>query len=318
MFDGIRLYKKLGAIAPALDRLRPNATYYQSGWEYYYIIGKYSFDMELRWNPSCRCIQVKGNPLYFWQGHNFTSDIDTYKDAIDFIGSVIKIDLWDSTVKDFEYGKTFEVIEKPSLYISGHTGGRGLVMWEKDKDKGAIRYFDDNKNKMRLKLYDVSKNIKDKHKKATRHLVESAGWNKNLNYIRFEVVYNAPDITLNNRLPMLLKDLFSEDMINTLNEDLYLQYNRIVKKQSIDSPDSKRELYTCDIILRKLMELLLEKGEDPRKIIFKSINSYPDILLPKTDKDARRREVNKLIDKVKTSVISFFDLSSNIENALLI
>lgn len=318
MFDGIRLYKKLGANAPNLDHLRPNATYHESGWEYYYIIGKYSFNMELRWNPNYKCIEVWGNPLYFWQGHNFTADIETYKEAINYISNIIKINLWDSTVKDFEYGTTFEVEENPISYISGHINGGGLNMWEKEKDKGAIRYFDDKKDKIQLKLYDVGKNIRDKHKKATRHLVESAGWNKDLNYIRFEVVYNAPDIALNNRLPLVLKDLFSENMIDTLNEDLYIQYKRIVKKQSIDSPDSKKELRTINVILYAFIKLAFEKGADPKKMLFKEINSYSNALLSKSDKDARRREINKLISNIKTSIISFFDLSSNLENTLSI
>ncbi len=318
MFDGIRLYKKLGANAPNLDHLRPNATYHENGWEYYYITGNHSFDMELRWNPNYRCIEVWGNPLYFWQGHNFTADIETYKEAINHISNIIKINLWDSTVKDFEYGKIFEVAENPISYISGHINGGGLNMWEKEKDKGAIRYFDDRKNKIRMKLYDAGKNIKDKHKKSTRHLVENSGWNKDLNYIRFEVVYDAPDIILNNGKPIYLKDLFSENMIDTLNEDLYIHYNGIVKKQSIDLPDSKKELHTCNIILHAFMKLAFEKGEDPKRMLFKEINSYSETLLPKVDKDARRRQINKLISNIKTSIISLFDLSSNLEDALSI
>ncbi|MDH6308511.1 hypothetical protein M2451_000822 [Dysgonomonas sp. PFB1-18] len=257
MFDGIRLRKKLGNKAPNLDLLDVKATYYDTGWDYYIVHGLCSFDIELRWNSNCRVIEIWGNPLYFQQGHNFTADIKIFQEAIKSIEKIIEIDLQEATVTQIEYGKTFEVILKPSLYISGHLGNDGLCMWEKECDSGAIRHFDDNKEKIHIKLYDVGKNIRDKHRKSTLHLVKEAGWKKDHNYIRFEVVYKSPEL-LNNQKPLLYKDLFTDRMLDVFNEDLYCQYNRITKKQTLDIPKTKKELGTGSIILHVLAESLLE------------------------------------------------------------
>lgn len=316
MFDGIRLRKKLSNKAPNLDSLDIKATYHQSGWEYYIIHGRYFFDMELRWNSIYRVIEVWGNPLYFQQGHNFTADIKTFQEAIKSIERIIEVDLQEATVTQIEYGKTFEVALKPSLYISGHFGNDSLSMWEKDCDRGAIRYFDDNKEKVNFKLYDVGKNIKNKHKKSTRYLVKEAGWKEDLNYMRFEVVYKSPEL-LNNKKPLLYKDLFTDRMLDIFNEDLYCQYSRISKKQSVDIPKTKKELSTGSIILYVLAESFLGHGESLKKGLFAKINSFPDTLLSPADKSARRRGINGLLRGIKTSVISIFDLSSKLERSLL-
>ncbi|MFQ9314808.1 hypothetical protein [Dysgonomonas mossii] len=317
MFDGIRLRKELRNKAPNLDSLDIKATYYKSGWEYYIIHGCYSFNMELRWNPTYRVIEIWGNPLYFQQGHNFTADMKTFQEAIKSIERIIEVDLQEATVTQIEYGKTFEVALKPPFYIGGHFGNDSLSMWEKDCDRGAIRYFDDSREKVYLKLYDVGKNIKDKHKQSTRHLVKEAGWKENHNYIRFEVVYKSPEL-LNNKRPLLYKDLFSNRMLDVFNEDLYCQYSRITKKQSLDIPKTKKELGTGSIILRVLAESLLGQGGNLEKTLFTKINSFPDTLLSPVDKSARKRAIKALLKGLKTSIISTFDLSSKLERSLLL
>lgn len=316
MLDGVKLRQKLEGRTPNFDRLTKKATYHESGWEYYTIHGYHSFDMELRWNPIYGVLEIWGNPFYFQQGHNFTADTKTFQEAIKSIERIIEIDLQEATVTQIEYGKTFEVDQKPSLYISGHLENDNLCMWEKDCDRGAIRHFDDDKEKIHLKLYDVGKNIKEKHKKSTRHLVKEAGWKEDHNYIRFEVVYKSPEL-LNNQIPILYKDLFTDKMLNIFNEDLYCQYNRITKKQTLDIPNTKKELGTGNIILHVLAEYLLGQGVNLKKTLFAKINSFPDTLLSPVDKSARKREINKLLGGMKTSVISFFDLSSKLESSLL-
>lgn len=89
--------------------------------------------------------------------------------------------------------------------------------------------------------------------------------------------------------------------------------------KSIILPDNKKDLSTADILAITFAEQSLNEGqplEALKKILYGRINSIPDEVLSRPDKDARKRQVKALLDKIKESPQSKWDLSEQIQKTL--
>ena len=56
--------------------------------------------------------------------------------------------------------------------------------------------------------------------------------------------------------------------------------------------------------------------EELKKMLYAKVNSISDDILSKSDKDARKRQIKKLIDKLEDEPQSKWDLSAEIAKAL--
>ncbi len=285
---------------------------YASGLQKFFVNG--CRNMELQYNPSLNFIRLKGSPLYFIQGHNFTWKKETFTEAIRYIEKLLSLNLFDSVVDKFEYGKIMKIESKPQRIISGHLAGNGLTMEERTKDKSNIRYFNDSN--VSLKLYNAGTNIQHKQGLTMKDIIREAGWNPKDNFLKFESHYKKPHLSLNNGKGFSLSDMLIPSFEKLLKSDLYNQYQRIEKMKSIEIPSTKKELSSGNIILLALAEIALNQGKDLKKLIDNYIKAIPEEVLNSEDKKARRKQIKSMLAKVHSSEMNEFDISEQLAEAL--
>ncbi len=313
MLDYIEITKHIqGKNKPFLGHLQPEAVY-SSGMERYFVQG--CRKMEIEHNPNTQSLKLKGSPLYFIQGHNFTYNKDSYIEGLKHIEDLLEMDLFDSDLDSFEYGIILKVDTKPKYLIAGHNAGKGLLMRTNPKDRGGIRYFEDKM--LQLKLYDAGRNIKHKQGMTMKGIIKEAGWNPNGNYLKVEAHYKEPHKLLNDGRAIRLANIFLPKWEKRLKEDLFEQYQRLEPMKTIELPTNKSELSSADIILLSLAEVSINQGIDLKRTLFEKINSIPENILNMEDKKARRRQINKLLERIETAPKSMYDLSDLLASALV-
>jgi hypothetical protein len=105
-----------------------------------------------------------------------------------------------------------------------------------------------------------------------------------------------------------------------LKEDLYVQYQRLIPaKNAIITPDNKKDLSTAKILALELSEEAISQGHpaaSAKKKLYARINDIPDEILTKQDKDARKRQIREIFDRIQEAPDSKWDLSRKIQEAL--
>ena len=313
MLDYIEITKHIqGKNKPFLGHLQPEAVY-SSGMERYFVQG--CRKMKIEHNPNTQSLKLKGSPLYFIQGHNFTYNKDSYIEGLKHIEDLLEMDLFDSDLDSFEYGIILKVDTKPKYLIAGHNAGKGLLMRTNPKDRGGIRYFEDKM--LQLKLYDAGRNIKFKQGMTMKGIIKEAGWNPDGYYVKVEAHYKQPHKLLNDGRAIRLADIFLPKWEKRLKEDLFEQYQRLEPMKTIELPTNKSELSSADIILLSLAEVSINQGIDLKRTLFEKINSIPENILNMEDKKARRRQINKLLERIEKAPKSMYDLSDLLASALV-
>lgn len=315
MIDFIEITKHLqGKDKPFLGHLQPEAVY-SSGWQTYSITG--CENMELRVNETIGLMNLKGSVMYFWKGHNFTFSKVEFIEGIKYVENLIRLPLFDATVDKFEYGTIIQTEKKPKEYIQHHREGKGMKLYSNPKDKGHFKAFSDTNT--RLKMYDASRNIKMKQGLHRQQIIAEAGWTSSGNFLKWEAHYLKPHIILNKGIGIMLADLVNPNWENIFKEDLYLQYQRLIPMKSLIIPIHKKDLTTQDIQTRFNAERGINEGmtlEEIRKEMYQYINSLPDEVLSKADKDHRKRQTKAILDKLKLADKSQWDLSDKLAEAL--
>jgi hypothetical protein len=289
---------------------------YSSGWEKYYLNG--CEKMEVWINSNRQILKLRGSVSYYWQGHNFTFTNKEFVAAINHIKGLLNINIWNAMLDVFEFGVIMEVQDKPKEYILHHSAlpKDKLTMNEKPKDKHQFRWWNDSN--VSLKMYDASRNIQMKQGENRKEIIRQAGWQDSGDFLKWEAHYLKPQC-LNKGKGLKLYNLVNPDWNNVFKEDLYLQYKRLVPMKSIITPQNKKDLSTADILALTFAEEAINEGqslEDLKKILYAKVNSTPDDVLSKADKDARKRQLKGLLDKLKESPESKWDLSDKIQEAL--
>lgn len=285
---------------------------YASGLKKFFVNG--CRNMEIQYNPSLNLIRLKGSPLYFIQGHNFIWDKQTFTEALRYIERLLNLNIFDSMVDKFEYGKIMKIESKPQRIIAGHLAGYGLTMEERTKDKGNIRYFNDSN--VSLKLYNAGTNIQHKQGLKMKDIIQEAGWNPKDYFLKFESHYKKPHLSLNNGKGFSLSDMLIPSFEKILKSDLYNQYQRIEKMKSIEIPSTKKELSSGNIVLLALAEIALNQGEDLKKLIDNYIKAIPEEVLNYEDKKARRKQIKSMLAKIHSSDMNMYDISEKLAEAL--
>lgn len=285
---------------------------YASGMQKFFVKGCRL--MEIQYNPQQNNIKLKGSPLYFIQGHNFTWNKLNFTEAIKHIEGLLHIGLFDSYIEKFEFGKIMKLYSKPQRIIEGHLAGNGLTMDKRSKDRGNIRYFNDPE--VSMKLYNAGINIEHKQGLQMKEIIKQAGWDPKDYLTKFEVQYKKPHISLNNGRGLILSDILLPSFEKILKADLYNQYQRIIKMKSIEIPSTKKDLSSGNIILLALAEIAMNEGKDLKNLIHNYIRAIPDEVLSSEDKKARRKQIKTMLTKVHSSENSEFDISAQLTEAL--
>lgn len=292
----------------------PDAVY-SSGWRKYYLQGCERLAV---WVHPTFGLRLEGSISYWWQGNNFSFSRHSFVEAINHINGLLHVDLWKSVLNMFEFGLILEVQMKPKEYIQHHKTlpHEGLLLNEKPQDKGSFRWWKD-KN-VSLKMYDAKKNILMKQGEDRREVIRNAGWEEAGEFLKWECHYLRPEC-LNKGVGLRLHQLVNSDWNQIIKEDVYLQYKRLLPMKSIILPENKKDLSTADILALTYAEESINEGrtlDELRKVLYSRINAIPDDVLTKSDKDARKRQVKALLDKLQESPESKWDLSEKIQEAL--
>ena len=89
--------------------------------------------------------------------------------------------------------------------------------------------------------------------------------------------------------------------------------------KSLITPTNKKDLSTPDIVMLALAEVQINAGEslqEIKKMLYAKINSIPEEVLSKPDKDSRKRQIKSLLEKLQEEPTSQWDLSKKLEEAL--
>jgi hypothetical protein len=291
---------------------------YSSGWSEYYLI-RNDKRLRVRYHPDFKILRLDGSIPCFWKGYNFAFTNKEFLDAINFISGSLKVDLWKARVDAFEFGVIFETEMKPKTYILHHAAKiqEKLKQNEKAKDNGNFRWWSD-KN-VSLKMYDAGKNILMKQSLSKKKKLQELGWKAKGNFLKWEVHYNRPEC-LNKGDSLKLSDLVDPIWQKIFKEDLYVQYQRLIPvKDAIITPSNKKGLSTAKILALELSEEAISQGHPAtsvKKKLYAKINDIPDEVLTKQDKDARKRQIREIFDKIQEAPDSKWNLLRKIQEAL--
>ena len=311
MLDFIEAHTYLDKDIPNLELL--DYQYSKFGNDYFFVNG--CNKMQIRYNEGTGLLMLSGSIPYFWQGHNFTFSKAGYYEAIEYIGGLVNLNLWNMVVNVFEYGVIMEVDKQPKQIIAHHREGKGMIcsIPEKDIPKGTFKSFNDKL--VRRKMYDAGRNIMHKQGRTMKQIIEEEGWNPGAYYLKWEAHYLKPEVVFNRGLT--LANLVNPKFESAFNQDLYSQYKRIIPMKNLIEPTQKSDLSTSDLLAIELVESKLNEGatiDEIKKMIYSRINA--SAILSKSDKDARKRQVKNIIDKLQLSEVSEWDLSQQLQQAI--
>lgn len=289
-----------------------------NGWQKYYLDGCEKLAV---WNnATAGQLKIEGSLPYFLQGHNFAFSRASFIEVVELIQQALDLPMWSAEVNAFEYGAIVQVNSKPKLYIQRHyaPAGSKLKLNECGKDAGAFRWWEDRFES--LKLYDAGKNIKMKQGLQRRAVIQAAGYDPNSQYLKFETHYKRKAMpVLNNGRAVLLEDLQAPEWLDHLKHNTIQQYQLLKTMRTLELPTSKKDLSSTDIITQAFVESFMnvegKSLQDAKRRLFQRINELPDNLLTKADKDARKRQINAIFDKLKETDSSPWDLTEKIEAA---
>jgi len=311
MIDFLKAHIFIGKDSVFFDYL-DKISEYSNGWVYYTLKGCKDFDV--RYNAESGWLEIKGSIMYFAQGHNFTYDEALFVSTIDYIGKMLKVDLWDMALDEVEFGIILKTTKPPKYYIKNHRPKKGLTQHE-SKNKDISKRWEDKW--LYIKMYDAGRNIQHKQGNTMKGIIEEAGWNPSDYYLKVEVHYKKPEKALNHGYGIKLADMLKPKWKKAFGEDLIKQYERLIPMKTICKPKDKKELSTIDIFARELVESKINEGisiQEVKKAIYERINA--SALLSNADKDARKRMVKATLDKLEESESSEWDLKDMIQEEL--
>lgn len=299
-FDYLEISRSLSKDKPCLDYLDWQlATKY--GWNKFLYEG--CKDIEIWLNEEKDSITIKGSIPYFMAGQNFNTEVKDLKNGFDYLSSILELNLYKSEVKVFEFGTILKIPFSPSKVFNSHLKIQGMKTRSFDNGK----YFEDSI--LRVKLYDVGKNIKLKLDKNERNaLIERQGYNPQANYLKVENHYKKPSVSFKKRF-ILASDLLECSFEKQCKEDLYNKYSNIMKTRQVQIND-KKQLSSSTIpliILKEYEDYLPCKAED---LLIKKIKAIPEEIMTKEDKKSRIRQLRTNLKKIGVNEKYEFDISN--------
>lgn len=312
-FDGIKIRKEgIEFDHISHENLIDSGTIIK-GEKKYYLINENQY-LNVFYNSSIRTLTIEGNPLYYYQGHNFFGDLETYQKAIMKIAKDLEIDLLDAQVEYFEFGIIVTTQHNSKPIIAAHEEINGFKKSEETKN-GYLAYFEGKY--LDVKIYDASRNLKAKQNRSERANIERLGWSKAGNYIKYELVYKKP-VALRMKHNITLRELLQMDFYQKVRRHIISIYRKIKVQKNIEfrlqiKPSS------LDIFVLVSLSTYLKAGgniNDFENYIMNQINILPDQTLSKSDKAQRRLQVKKTIDNNFIFIDDEFNLIRLLEHRL--
>lgn len=299
-FDYIEITKGLHKDKLCLDYLEEDASYKDSGWIKYYHEGCKALEVWVQ--PAFSNLKIKGSFPYFMAGQNFQTSLQDFTSSIDYMASILEVNLYEAMVKVFETGAILTTNFHPQFVFDSHIKIKGMKTRTFDNGK----YFEDRV--LRYKLYDVGANIKKKLSGQDRALLkERHGYDPACNYLKIESHYKNPEVYFKRRC-IYVNDLLERDFQAVLRTDFLNKYQSIMKTNQAYLI-SKKQLTSSTIpllILKEYEKFLPCSVED---LIKKKIKAIPFDILSKEDKKWRNRQIKTNLKKLEVENSCQYDLS---------
>jgi hypothetical protein len=300
--DYLEITKFLNKDKLCFDYLKKNAIY--DGAERYY------FDrcnkIEVWYMEASNQVRIKGSIPYFINGHNFYSSQKDWLEGLEYIQGCLQINIFTGQVNCLEYGTIQEIPFPESDFLRNHIKSPG--MQTKPYLKGNVltgKEFDSSI--MKIKLYDVSRNIKNKLDKPIREeLSRLHGWDKEKHYIKVENHYKKPEICF--RSNIYLNELLSYSFQHNLKNELLTSYMKIMKTGNAILPSHKADINAGTIPLLILKELESVYNFNTEDLIKNMLKTIPDGIFSSEDRKARLRTIRDNLKKISIQGQSKYDI----------
>lgn len=302
--DYINITKSLCKDTFCKDYLQKNAVYNEA--VQYYLKG--CRNIEVWHNVNLNQMNIKGSIPYFINGHNYFSSMNDWKEGLDYIANCLNQNIYTSNVNKFEYGTIQEIPFDEKDFLHNHIKVKGMKT--KPYYQGNVitgKQFENNN--LKIKLYDVSRNIKNKLDYSIRKDLSSFyGWDKEKHYIKVENHYKKPEMIFKQQ-KIILSELLTEEWLRLLQIDLINTYNSIMKTGSIHIPATKSDINAGTIPLMVLKELESIFEINAEELIKQKIKSIPEEIFTKNDRKARIKQINENLKKISSKEKSSYDIT---------
>lgn len=207
----------------------------------------------------------------------------------------------------FEYGTIQEIPFIEADFLHNHYRIKGMTA--KAYYQGNVLTGREFENKdLKVKLYDVSRNIKNKLDYAIRKdLSNTYGWDKEKHYIKIENHYKKPEALFSQNL--ILSELLAEEQLRKLQIDLISTYKNIMKTGSIHFPNDKGDINSSTIPLMVLKELERIYDINTEELIKQIIKCIPEEILTNDDRKYRRSQIKNNLKKIISTEKSSYDIT---------
>jgi hypothetical protein len=300
--DYIEITKFLNKDKLCFDYLQKNAIY--EGAERYY------FDrcnkIEVWYMEASNQIRIKGSIPYFINGHNFYSSQKDWLEGLDYIQGCMKVNIFTGQVNCFEFGTIQEIPFPETDFLKNHIKAKG--MYEKAYHKGNVitgKEFDSSM--LKIKLYDVQRNIKNKLDKAIQEdLKKFHSWDKGKHYIKVENHYKKPEAYFKSNI--FLNELLSSSFQHNLKNELITSYMTIMKTGNTILPSHKADINAGTIPLLILKELESVYNFNTEDLIKDKLKTIPEDVFSPADRKARLRIIRDNLKKISLQDQSKYDI----------
>jgi hypothetical protein len=300
--DYIEIAKFLSKDKLCLDYLQKDATY--EGAERYHF--NRCNKIEVWHRQTSNQVIIKGSIPYFINGHNFYASNHEWIEGLEYLQGCMKINIFTGLVNCFEYGTIQEIPFPESDFLRNHIKVTG--MQAREYHKGNVltgKEFDSPS--LKIKLYDVSRNIKNKLAKPIRdELSRVHGWDKSKHYIKLENHYKKPEAHFRGNL--YLNELLSPGFQQNLNNGLITSYQRIMKTGNAIIPSQKADINAGTIPLLILKELESVYDFNTEALIKNLVKAIPEDVFSPADKKARLRTIRENMKKISLQGQSQYDI----------
>ncbi len=302
--DYIDITKFLNKDKLCFDYLQKTAVY--EGAERYY------FDrcnkLEVWYMEASNQVRIKGSIPYFINGHNFYSSHQDWIEGLEYLQGCLQINIFSGIVKCFEFGTIQEIPFPESDFLRNHIRAKG--MQTKEYHKGNIltgKEFDSSA--LKIKLYDASRNIKNKLTKPIREEISKVySWDKEKHYIKIENHYKKPEALF--RGDIYLNELLTSQFQQDLKNELLISYNRIMKTGNSIIPSHKADINAGTIPLMILKELESVYSFNTEELIKSKLKAFPEDIFSLADRKARLRTIRDNLKKISLQGQSKYDIKS--------
>jgi hypothetical protein len=309
--DYIEISKSFGKDKPNLGYLQKEATYPNA--ERYSFQGCKKIEI---WNyPEKYQLSVKGSLPYFINGHNFHSSLEDWLEALNYLSSCLNQNLYLGFIEAFEFGTIQEIPYPENAFLRNHVKIAGMA--SKEYLQGHIITGKEFVSPyLKVKLYDVSRNIKSKLDKTLQEeLSRLWGWDRAKHYIKLENHYKKPEAYFKDNLQ--LHDILSSEFQINLKMDLISTYQKIMKTGNTVLPEKKADINAGTIPLLILKELESVYHFNIEDILKAKLKEIPEEILSLADRKARMKILRDNLKKISISGKSEFDISEFLEAKIL-